>query len=220
MNLTDATLIYNPPQAAASMILLHGLGASSDDLYPLAEPLYGGNLRVICPQAPVRPITCNGGWQMPAWYDIAGSNLADRQDAPGIVQSAAVITALLAAETERGTPPENIFLAGFSQGAAMSLYAGLRHPQRLAGIVVLSGYMLLSETLAATATAANRQTPVFQAHGNFDPVVLPLWARQCHTQLQDGGWPVEYKEYAAAHAIAPPVLADLNQWLGEILNRE
>lgn len=217
--MTDETLVYNPPAAAACMILLHGLGASSNDLYPLAEHLYGGNLRVICPQAPTQAVTCNGGWQMPAWYDIAGTDLADRQDAPGIAQSAKTVTALLAAETARGTPPENIFLAGFSQGAAMSLYSGLRHPQRLAGIVVLSGYMLLGETLAAQAAAANRQTPIFQAHGIFDPVVLPQWAKQCRTQLQDNGWPLAYKEYPIAHAIAAQTLTDLNQWLKPILAR-
>ncbi|MGI9306645.1 MAG: alpha/beta hydrolase [Gammaproteobacteria bacterium] len=214
--MTDAPLEYNPPHPSAAVILLHGLGASGGDLYPLAGALAGGNMRAVCPHAPARAVTINGGWKMPAWYDIAGADLADRQDAKGVRQSAEIIESLLAAETAR-RPSREIFLGGFSQGAALALYAGLRYKKRLAGIIALSGYMLLGETLKAEASAANRETPVFQAHGVFDPVVLPAWARQCRDELQNGGWRAEYHEYPCAHDIPPQAVADLNLWLKSII---
>lgn len=199
------------------MILLHGLGASGADLYPLAEHLLDGKMRVVCPHAPARPVSVNGGMHMPAWYDIAGTDLESRQDAAGIRQSAARIQTWLGEEIARGFAPQKIFLAGFSQGAAMSVFAGLRCPHRLAGVAALSGYMLLGETLADEAAAANRNTPIFQAHGVFDPVVLPQWARQCRDELQAGGWRTAYQEYPAAHAIPPQTILDLNKWLKEVL---
>ena len=215
--MTDA-LEYNPKNPAACMILLHGLGASGADLFPLAENLLGGKMRVVCPHAPARPVSVNGGMVMPAWYDIAGTDLESRQDAKGVRESAAMITTWLGEEIARGFDSQKIFLAGFSQGAAMSVFAGLRCKNRLAGIAALSGYMLLGETLAAEAANANRKTPVFQAHGIFDPVVLPQWARQSRDILQTGGWNVEYREYPVAHAIAPQTILDLNIWLKSVLD--
>lgn len=213
--MTDAPLQYNPANPEGVLILLHGLGASGADLFPLAEHLCGGRLRVVCPNAPTRAITINGGMQMPAWYDIVGANLEDRQDENGIRESTAAVESLLAEVSD--FPARRIFLGGFSQGAAMSLHAGLRHKNTLAGIVALSGYMLRGETLAREASAANLHTPIFQAHGAFDPVVLPAWARQCRDILREENRPLEYREYPAPHAIPPQTVADLSEWMTKIL---
>ncbi len=216
--MTDAPLEYSPKNPAACIILLHGLGATGADLYPPAQHLLGGTMRAVCPHAPARPVSVNGGLIMPAWYDIAGTDLASRQDADGIRQSAAAVEKIIAAEIARGFSSRNIFLGGFSQGAALAVFTGLRCKHRLAGIAALSGYMLRGETLKTEAAAANRKTPVFQAHGMFDPVVLPQWARQCRDDLQSGGWKTEYREYPAAHTIAPQAIADLDIWLKSVLD--
>ncbi|MGU9950808.1 MAG: alpha/beta hydrolase [Gammaproteobacteria bacterium WSBS_2016_MAG_OTU1] len=215
--MTDV-LTYNPPSdnATATLILLHGLGATANDLYPLAESIGGGQMRAVFPQAPTRAITLNGGWQMPAWYNIVGTNLEGRQDEEGIKQSALQIEEYIAAEIKRA-PHTKIFLGGFSQGAAMSIYAGLRTHHALTGIIALSGYMLGND-LPEAATTQNRQTPIFQAHGVFDPVVLPIWATQCRDTLQENNWQVSYHDYPMAHAIAPQTVEDLNTWLAKTLS--
>ncbi|MGI9296497.1 MAG: alpha/beta hydrolase [Gammaproteobacteria bacterium] len=215
--MTDAPLRYEPETPEGVLILLHGLGATGADLFPLAEHLCGGRLRVVCPHAPTRAVAVNGGMRMPAWYDIAGANLEDRQDETGIQESTAATESLLAAEIARGFPSRRIFLGGFSQGAALSLHAGLRHENPLAGIVALSGYMLRGETLPRESSAANLRTSIFQAHGTFDPVVLPAWARQCRDILRNENRPLRYEEYPAAHAIPPQTVADLSEWMGKIL---
>ena len=215
--MTDATPEHNPPQPLASLILLHGLGATSQDLYPLAPNLHNGQLRVICPQAPSQPITINNGFVMPAWYDITGADLASRQDEEGIKTSAAIINDYLDAEIKNGAPASQILLGGFSQGAAMALYAGLRYPRRLAGIIALSGYMLLDSDIDKQAAAVNRAIPIFQGHGIYDPVVLPTWGQQCNDLLTTHGWAVTYREYPMAHAIIPQEIADINLWLNKIL---
>ena len=216
--MTDAPLEYNPPNPPrATLILLHGLGASGADLFPLAEHLCDGEMRVICPHAPHRAVSINGGLRMPAWYDIAGPDLADRQDETGIRESASAIEQMIADQAAHAAP-HNIFLGGFSQGAAMSLFAGMRHSERLAGIIALSGYMLLPETLTAESAPANRETKIFQAHGIYDPVVLPAWARQCRDVLQKDNRLLEYQEYPAAHAIHPQTIRDLNKWMEAILS--
>jgi len=207
-------LEYKPPNCTDKtpvMLMLHGLGASGADLYPLAPELLGGGLRMLFPDAPNRAVTVNGGIQMPAWYDIAGVNLEDRQDADGILESTKRINNIL--DDLRKGGAEKIYLAGFSQGAAMSIHAGLRYPHSLAGIIALSGYMLRGETLKDEASDANKQTPIFQAHGLYDPVVLLQWARQCSDTLTAEGWPVSFHEYPSAHAIPAATVEDLNRWL-------
>ncbi|MCH9758857.1 MAG: carboxylesterase [Proteobacteria bacterium] len=209
----DAPLEYNPTGTPrACMILMHGLGADGNDLFPLAAEIGGGEFRVVCPHAPVRAVTLNGGQQMRAWYDIVGLDLADRQDRNGATESAVLIEQLLAAEYANGFRSENIFLAGFSQGAAMALHVGLHCPQRLAGIIALSGYLLFAETLADSISAANRQTPIFQAHGSLDPVVLPQWGHMTRDWLQEQGYPLEYHEYMMPHAIVPEEINAINRW--------
>lgn len=213
---SEAVLEYNPPRAAeACMILLHGLGADGGDLLPLAREFAGGALRVVCPHAPARAVTLNAGMRMRAWYDIAGGDLVDRQDRAGVEESAAVIVDLIAAERKRGFAAERIFLAGFSQGAAMALHVGARHGETLAGVVALSGYLLFAEALAEEASAAGRETPVFMGHGGMDAVVLPRWGRMSRDALTGAGVAVEYREYALLpHAIDGGEIADVNAWLG------
>ena len=214
----DAPLEYNPPcTPRATLILLHGLGATGDDLFPLAGNLCGGEMRVVCPHAPHRAVSINGGLQMPAWYDIAGGDLENRHDETGIRESAAAIDQMIIDQYAHSAP-HNIFLGGFSQGAAMSLFAGMRHSERLAGIIVISGYMLLPETLSVESAPANRETKIFQAHGMYDPVVLPEWAHQCRDILQKDGRLLEYQEYPVAHGIHPQAIHDLNKWMETILS--
>lgn len=208
------SLEYQPDNPAACMILMHGLGASGDDLYPLAKTLANGRLRVVLPHAPMRAVTVNGGWKMRAWYDIIGADLESRQDATGVAESAAVIKQLIAAEKERGFPAEQIFLAGFSQGAAMALHIGLRYAEKLAGVVCLSGYLLFAENTPSADAASPK---IFQAHGNFDSVVLPQWAHTSRDILLEKGYDLTYREYSAPHVITPNELDDLNEWLKQQL---
>ena len=212
--MTDV-LEYQPDSPRGVMILLHGLGASGRDMYDLAPQLAGGQLRVLCPDAPIRPVTINHGWKMRAWYDIVGPNLEDRQDDHGIHQSTAYVQSLIEAEICRGFAAQTIFIGGFSQGAAIALQVGRQQQTPLAGMVILSGYML-----QADATSASLQTPVFQAHGNADPIVLPAWARRCRDTLTDAGYALTYREYNAAHHIAAGEVNDLNLWLHSHLSEE
>lgn len=191
--------------------MLHGLGANGDDLLPLGAQLGGGKWRVIFPDAPVRPVTINGGMTMRAWYDITSADFAGREDKAGVLASAAVVESLLMAEQKRGA--KRIMLGGFSQGAAMALHCGLRHNNKLGGIIALSGYLLFADSLLQDAAAVNRQTPIFMAHGDADNVVLPQWARMSKTIIGGGGWNITYKEYPAAHTIHPRAIDDINSWM-------
>ena len=162
-------------EPASSIVVLHGLGADGNDFVPIAQELDlltgAGAVRYVFPHAPVRPVTINGGYRMRAWYDILGADLARHEDEAGLRASLVEVQALIDREIERGIAPERIVLMGFSQGCAMTLLAGLRAPQRLAGLVALSGYLPLASTTAAERSEANRDTPIFLAHGLLDPVV-------------------------------------------------
>ncbi len=207
----DQILEYNPKNHAKySIILLHGLGASGNDLYPLARHIGNGLCRVVCPNAPIMPVTLNGGMQMPAWYDIIGSDLSDRQDEKGVAQSTQFIHEIINSEIEKGFAADHIFLAGFSQGAAMSLHIGLRYPQTVAGIIVLSGYLLFAQQ---ALPMQNKSVPIFQAHGTLDPVVLPEWARTTHNILQENDFNITYCEYNIMHNISQDTIDSINQWI-------
>jgi phospholipase/carboxylesterase len=176
-----------------------------------------GPVRFVFPNAPVIPVTINGGYQMPAWYDIAVADLAAREDEAGLRRSQATIEALIANEKGRGIKAERIVVAGFSQGCAMALMTGLRHTERLAGIVGLSGYLPIAATTAAERHASNHQTPVFLAHGRQDPVVpfdRALMSRDALTAL---GYTVEWHEYTMAHSVCMDEIADLNRFLLRVL---
>ena len=204
-----------------SILWLHGLGADGNDFAPivpeLVDPAWPA-LRFVFPHAPVRPVTINNGMSMRAWYDIIGFDAHARQDEAGIRASIAATEALIAREHERGVPSERIFLAGFSQGGAIALAAGLRHASRLAGIVALSTYLPIADTLAAERSAANADVGIFQAHGSFDPVVVPLRGSASRDLLQGLGYRVDWHSYPMAHAVCAEEIADLRRWLGARLS--
>jgi phospholipase/carboxylesterase len=212
--------IETAPNPRATVLLMHGLGADGNDFVPIAGELdlsAVGPVRFVFPNAPIMPVTINGGYQMPAWYDILGPDLAKREDEAGLRASLAAIEALLAREKARGIPAERIVIAGFSQGCAMALLTGLRHAERLAGIVALSGYLPLAATTAAERSAANAHTPIFMAHGQQDNVVVPERAAASHDALRALGYSVDWHEYPMAHSVCMEEIADLSQWLNKVL---
>ncbi|MGR4867471.1 alpha/beta hydrolase [Variovorax sp. LARHSF232] len=212
--------IETGPHPTASIVLMHGLGADGNDFVPIAQELDlsgVGPVRFVFPHAPVMPVTVNGGYQMPAWYDIYGPNLVQREDEAGLRRSQASIEALIAKEKSRGIASGRIVVAGFSQGCAMALMTGLRHPEKLAGIVGLSGYLPLAQTLAAERHAVNQDTPIFMAHGNADPVVPLARATASRDALAQLGYSIEWHQYPMAHSVCMEEIADLNAWLLRVL---
>ena len=169
--------------------------------------------RFIFPHAPVRPVTLNGGMEMRAWYDIKGLSISRDQDEEGIEQSAAQVQALIDREISRGIPASRIVLAGFSQGGALAAYVGLRYPQQLAGLMVLSAYLLFPQRLAAEISAANASTNVFVAHGSMDPVVPVDLGRELASRLRQEQLPLEWHEYEMPHSVSQQELLDIGVWL-------
>jgi phospholipase/carboxylesterase len=199
------------------VIWLHGLGADGNDFAPIVPELVSPDwpsLRFVFPHAPVRPVTVNGGMPMRAWYDILGFDLISRQDEAGIRASIAAVEALIAREHERGVPSERIVLAGFSQGGAIALAAGLRHAQRLAGIVALSTYLPLADSLADERSAANAATPIFWGHGTMDPVVILQRGLDSRTALEALGYAIDWHTYPMPHSVCAEEIADLRAWFG------
>jgi len=212
--------IETAPQPRSSVIVLHGLGADGRDFVPICEELdlaAIGPVRFVFPHAPVRPVTINGGMQMRAWYDIVGTDLVRREDEAGLRESRVEVAALIDREVARGVAPERIVLMGFSQGCAMALLTGLRQPERLAGIVALSGYLPLAASTAAERSAANAATPVFLAHGLYDGVVPLARATATRDALLALAQPVEWHTYPMQHSVAPEEIVDLNNFLLRVL---
>jgi phospholipase/carboxylesterase len=207
-------------QPSAAVIWLHGLGADGHDFASLVPELDLSGcppIRFVFPHAPSMPVTVNGGYVMPAWYDILGPNLVSQQDAAGIQSSERAIVALIAHEVARGIPAEHIVLAGFSQGCAMALHTGLRLPQRLAGIMALSGYLPLADRITAERHPANAQTPVFMAHGTQDPVVVIARGEASRDALEALGQPVAWHSYPMPHSLHPQEIADISTFLAQVL---
>jgi len=203
----------------AAVIWLHGLGADGRDFEPVVPELRLPSrlrLRFVFPHAPVRPVTINMGMPMRAWYDIPQMG-GGREDEAGIRASQALVQALIEQEKGRGIDPRRIVLAGFSQGGAIVLQTGLRHAERLAGILALSTYLPLAGRLAAERSAANRGLPVFMAHGTHDPMIGIPRARESRAALETLGYPVQWKEYAMAHSICGEEIADIAAWLLRLL---
>lgn len=211
--LLPALEIDPPGEVTGSVIWLHGLGADGHDFEPLVPLLPLGQLgvRVVLPHAPSMPVTINGGFVMPAWYDIRDGDLKNRHDEAGIRASAEQVEAWLAHEQER-VPAERIALVGFSQGGAMALHSGLRHGERLAGIAALSCYLLLDETVEAERSEANAQTPIFQAHGELDAVVDLARGEAARDRLVELGYPHEWHTYPMGHQVCEPEIVDLARW--------
>jgi phospholipase/carboxylesterase len=208
------------PKPTGSVLWLHGLGADGHDFEPVVPELVAPGeraLRFVFPNAPVRPVTINGGMSMRAWYDIFAFDRRAAQDEAGIRASDAAVGALIRRENERGIPTNRIVLAGFSQGGAISLFCGPRYPEKLAGIMGLSCYMLLETLLPAERTAANYTTSIFLGHGNQDPVVDVGRGQEARQLLEAGGYRVEWHAYAMPHSDCPQEITDIAAWLRRVL---
>lgn len=214
--------IETAPNPTAAVIWLHGLGADGNDFAGLVPELDLSGcppIRFIFPHAPSMPVTVNGGYVMPAWYDIRGADLLSRQDDAGIRASDLAIRALIEREIARGIPASRIVLAGFSQGCAMALHTGLRYPHTLAGILALSGYLPLADTFAAERASANAHTPIFMAHGSQDPVVIPARGEASRDLLTKLGYAVQWRSYPMPHSLHPQEIVDISAFLTKVLAR-
>jgi len=204
----------------AAVIWLHGLGADGHDFVPIVRELDLSGLpgiRFVFPHARTMPVTINNGYVMRAWYDITGAELVRREDETGLRASQSAIEAFIAREKARGIPASRIVLAGFSQGCAMTIQAGLRHPEKLAGMLCLSGYVPLSDKLAHERTEASLATPVFMAHGRHDNVVPFARAQQSRDFLVSLGCQVEWHEYAMQHSVCLEEVQAISAWLKKVL---
>ena len=219
----DPPVVVEPSKpAAAAVVWLHGLGADGHDFEPVAAELGRGGLddvRFVFPHAPVRPVTINGGMAMRAWYDIAGTDFDRRADEEGVRGSAGIARALVDEQIARGLAPERVVLAGFSQGGAIALYAGLRFPFRIAGILALSTYLPAPGSLATQAHDANRDVPIFLAHGSQDPVIALALSERSRAALAALGYVVEVHTYPMPHSVCAEEVRDVANWLHRCLRR-
>ena len=213
--------IETAPEPRASVIVLHGLGADGNDFVPIAQELAlqpVGPVRFVFPHAPVIPVTINGGYRMRAWYDILeAGDLRQRQDEKGLRDSRARVEEIIAREKERGIAANRIVLAGFSQGCAMALLTGLRHKERLGGILGMSGYLPLAETTEQERSDANRLTPIFLGHGSMDTMVPLDAAEKSRDALRAMGYDVEWHEYPMAHSVCAEEVQAMSAWLNKVL---
>jgi len=211
--------IETGPEPRSSVIWLHGLGADGHDFEPIVQELdlRPGAIRFVFPHAPMMPVTINQGFVMRAWYDIVATDLGRNEDEAGVRASQAALEELIARERDRGVAVSRIVLAGFSQGGAIALQTGLRHPGRLAGIMALSTYLPIAGTVAGEAHAANRDVPVFMAHGELDPVVPIARARESRARLESLGYPVEWHEYRMPHSVCLEEIGHVGAWLRRVL---
>lgn len=207
------------PDPQSAVIWLHGLGADGHDFEPIVPELgvpAAAPVRFIFPHAPTRPVTINGGMVMRAWYDITAMDLGASVDADGIDQSVEHLRRLVRATVDSGIPPGRIVLAGFSQGGVIALHTGLQYEDRLAGIIALSTYVALPEALQRSASDANRDVPIFMAHGRYDPVIPCSLGERSRDFLLQEGYPVQWHEYPMEHSVYPDEIRDLAGWLDEI----
>jgi phospholipase/carboxylesterase len=212
--------IETAPQPNAAVIWLHGLGADGHDfeaIVPELVPPGSRAWRFVFPNAPVRPVTINGGMRMRAWYDIVALDRKAAEDAAGFQDTDQKVRELIAREVVRGIPADRIVLAGFSQGGAVSLYTAPRLTEKLAGVMALSCYLPREATFQAERSQANDATPIFMAHGQFDGVVPMTLGLKSREYLKALGYKVEWHEYAMAHAVCAEEVADIRQFLMRVL---
>jgi len=219
----EAIEIETAESPGASIIWMHGLGADGHDFVDVVPELglpARPGVRFVFPHAPMQPVTINGGYVMRAWYDIRDDGGARREDPAGVRASQKAIEALIEREKERGIPAATIVLAGFSQGGAMALHTGLRHPERLAGVMALSCSLPLADTLGTEAAPANRDVPILMAHGTHDPMIPMARAVRARETLTGLGYRVEWHEYPMPHSVCLEEIRDISAWLGTVLSRE
>jgi phospholipase/carboxylesterase len=222
-NLLETIEIETAPNPTAAVIWLHGLGADGNDFAPIVPELRIANapaIRFVFPHAPMMPVTINNGYVMRAWYDVSFGDLEGKTkqaDEKGVRASQAEIEKLIAREVDRGIAAEKIVIAGFSQGGAIALHTGLRHAEKLAGIMALSTYLPVAHTLPAEAAAANRSIPVFYAHGTHDQVIPIAMAEASRKILDAAGYHVEWHSYPMQHSVCIEEIADISAWLVSVL---
>jgi phospholipase/carboxylesterase len=219
-SLLETVEVETGPAPGAAVVWLHGLGADGHDFEPVVPELglpRALAVRFVFPHAPLQPVTINGGYVMRAWYDVRDDRGQRREDGAGVRASQGRIAALLAREARRGIPPARIALAGFSQGGAMALHAGVRYPERLAGIMALSCSLPLADSVAAEASPANRDVPIFMAHGSHDAVVPLARGQRARDLLRELGYAVEWREYPMPHAVCAEEIQQLGVWLRGVL---
>ena len=216
----DALEIVTGKAPDSAVIWLHGLGADGHDFAPIVPELglpSSAKVRFIFPHAPMLPVTINGGYVMPAWYDVKSLDLSQEEDAAGIQSSQRQLEALLRHELERGIASTRIVLAGFSQGGAIALHTGLRYAAPLAGVLALSTYLPLPHTLRTEASPANTALPLFMAHGTADSVIPLAHGAASRDLLRQDGHAVEWHEYPMAHSVCAEEISDIGMWLTRIL---
>ena len=220
MELLKTVEVSSGASPQGSVIWLHGLGADGHDFEPIVPELgLEGqlSLRFVFPHAPMRPVTINGGMTMRAWYDILTLERGGPQDEAGIRESGHLLEMLIEHEHQREIPYEKIVLAGFSQGGAIALHTALRYPQRLAGLMALSTWLPLQDSLERevvnNAEAQSQELPIFMAHGSFDPMLPMALGQQSHKVLEQAGYEVEWHDYPMAHAVCAEEIADIRNWL-------
>lgn len=212
--------IETAPHPTVSVIWLHGLGADGNDFVPIVRELDLTGcpaIRFVFPHAPVMPVTINNGYMMRAWYDILGVDIAGREDEVGLRRSQTMVEHLIAQEKARGIPAGRIILAGFSQGGAMTLQTGLRHPEKLAGLLCLSGYLPIHATVPNERHSANHDTPIFLAHGRGDPIIPIDRAEKSRDMLMALGYNVEWHAYMMPHSVCEEEIDDISAWLKRVL---
>lgn len=215
--MTIDAIVLNPPvPATAAVIWLHGLGADGNDFVPVVSELRlpaALPIRFIFPHARARPVTINNGYVMRAWYDIAGGVRGVVEDEAGIRESQSVVCGIVEQQIAAGIAARRIVIAGFSQGGAIALQTALRYPQRLAGVLALSTYLPLRNSLAAEAAQANRDLPILICHGTRDGVLPIDMGTTTRDVLAGLGYPVEWKSYAMEHSVCPEEIDDISAWL-------
>jgi len=216
----DCVVVEPQGPHRASVIWMHGLGADGHDFEPIVPHLHLPRelgVRFVFPNAPRIPVSINMGMVMPAWYDIRDLDLKSRHDPAGIARTHASIERLIAAEKQRGIDAKHIVLAGFSQGGAMALHVGLRHEERLAGIVALSCYLVHGESLESEASSANRDVPILWVHGSLDPMVTHDRGEASVRRLEAAGWSIDFKTYPMQHEVCMEELEDISRFLQSTL---
>jgi len=201
----------------ASVIWLHGLGADGQDFEPIVQKLNISNVRFILPHAPEMAVTRNSGYIMPAWYDLYGVTGNSKEDEDGIKNSQAYVNTLIQKELDRGIAAERIVIAGFSQGGAIALHTALRYPKKLAGVLALSTYLPVKTKLTAEANAANKNVPIFMAHGIFDDVITLDMCKISLQTLQNNHYSVSWHEYNMAHSVCLEEISDIHGFLKRVL---
>ncbi|MBT8133980.1 MAG: alpha/beta hydrolase [Gammaproteobacteria bacterium] len=220
MSQLDSIIIETNETPDTAIIWLHGLGADGNDFVPIIDQLQLPShyaIRFIFPNAPLRAITINQGYQMPGWYDISSLSIIDQEDEAGIKESSEILKQLCESQEADGIESSRIIVAGFSQGGAIALHCGCRYPRQLAGIMALSTYMPLPEQLAEEISDASSETPLFMAHGRQDDVVAYAYGKQSRELLDSHNIEVLWHEYDMGHAVCIEEIQHIRQWLIDTL---